>query len=104
MIHQKRRKKVRILCIADGGAVEKIKAILSCYQNFLSTRDDITIDILPQDGSAAETTVYDRIVIDEHHFAQAAQIYADEHGCRDIYLWLFGTMIELKHPVMLDEV
>ena len=95
---------MRILCIADGGAVEKIKAILSCYQNFLSTRDDITIDILPQDGSAAETTVYDRIVIDEHHFAQAAQIYADEHGCRDIYLWLFGTMIELKHPVMLDEV
>ena len=95
---------MRILCIADGEAVEKIKATLSCYQSFLCPEDDIVIDTPSQKDPAANTAGYDRVVIDEHRFDQAERIYNDKNECKEIYLWLFGTMIDLKHPFMLDEV
>ena len=91
---------MKIMILADGNNIKKIKHYIDSYHCFFEYSGEISLSIY--EDTNFEVNKYDRVIVDIYNLDKASKLYTNTLSFNNLYLWFRDVLISAQQPTLLN--
>lgn len=91
---------MKIMILADGNNIKKIKHYIDSYHCFFEYSGEISLSIY--EDTNFEVNKYDRVIVDIYNLDKASKLYTNTLSFNNLYLWFRDVLISVQQPTLLN--